>query len=85
MHNVFYNHHNHEGDVIIIPFTMGAHQGEPLGRALFTLAHFRALHSIINHFLFCLFPSIMDDIHIIQVPFQLYHLHMNIYKSNFVQ
>jgi hypothetical protein len=44
MHNVFYSHHNHEGDVIVIPFTMGAHQDNPLGGALFTLTHFRALH-----------------------------------------
>ncbi len=64
-HNVFYSHHNHEGDVIIIPFTMGTHQGDPLGGALFTLAHFRALHFIINHFPSSLFPSIMDETHII--------------------
>ncbi len=32
------------------------------------LAHFRALHFIINHFHFCLFPSIVDDIHIIGPP-----------------
>jgi hypothetical protein len=24
-----YNHHNREGDVTIIPFTMGIHQGDP--------------------------------------------------------
>jgi len=64
-HNVFYNHHNHEGDVIIIPSTMGTHQGDPLGGALFTLAHFRALHSIVNHFPCYLFPSTVDDTHII--------------------
>jgi hypothetical protein len=40
---LFYNHHNHKGDVIVIPFTMGTHQGDPLGRALFTLAHFKVL------------------------------------------
>jgi len=44
---------------------MGTHQGDPWGGALFALAHFRALHSTINHFPFCLFPSIADDIHII--------------------
>jgi len=37
---LFYNHHNHKGDVTIIPFTMGTHQGDPSGRALFTLTHF---------------------------------------------
>ncbi len=40
---LFYNHHNHKGDVIVIPFTMGTHQGDPLGGALFTLAHFKVL------------------------------------------
>jgi hypothetical protein len=44
---------------------MGTHQGDPLKGALFALAHFMALHSIINHFPSCLFPSIIDDIHII--------------------
>jgi len=28
---LFYNHHNHEGDVIIIPFAMGTHQSDPWG------------------------------------------------------
>jgi hypothetical protein len=28
---LFYNHHNHEGDVTIIPFAMGICQGHPLG------------------------------------------------------
>ncbi len=28
---LFYNHHNHEGDVTIIPFAMGTRQGDPLG------------------------------------------------------
>jgi hypothetical protein len=27
---LFYNHHNCEGDVIVIPSTMGTHQGDPL-------------------------------------------------------
>jgi hypothetical protein len=44
---------------------MGTCQGIPLGRALFALAHFRALCSIASHFLLYLFPSIANDIHII--------------------
>jgi hypothetical protein len=51
---LFYNHHNHEKDVKIIPSTMGTHQGDPLGGALFVFAHFKALHSIVNHFPSCL-------------------------------
>ncbi len=64
-----YNHHNCEGDVIVIPSIMGTHQGDPLGGALFALAHFRALHSIANHFPSCLFPSIVNDTHMIGPPF----------------
>jgi len=36
--------------------------------ALFALTHFKALHYIANHFHYCIFPSIVDDIHIIGPP-----------------
>ncbi len=42
---------------------MGTYQGDPLGGTLFSLTHFRALHSIVSHSY--LFPSIVNDIHII--------------------
>jgi hypothetical protein len=61
---LFYNHHNCESDVTIIPSTMGIRQGDLLGGALLALAHFKALRFIINHFPFCLFPSIANDTHI---------------------
>ncbi len=64
----FYSHYNPEGDVIIIPSTMGIHQSDPLRDALFVIAHFRALHSIANHFPFYLFPYIIDDTHIMGPP-----------------
>jgi hypothetical protein len=64
---LFYNHHNHENEVMVISSTMGTHQGDPLGRALFSLTHFKALCSITNHFPFCLFPSIGNDTHIINL------------------
>jgi len=38
---------------------------DPLGGALFILAHFKALCFIANHFSSYLFPSITNDIHII--------------------
>jgi hypothetical protein len=76
---LFYNHHKHEGDVTFIPFAMGTHQGDLLGRALFALAHFKALCSITSHFPSCLFPSIVDDIHIIGPPSIIY---MNISRLN---
>ncbi len=65
---LFYNHHNHEGDVIIILSTMRTYQGNPLGGALFTLTHFKALRSIVNCFPSCVFPSIVNNIHIISPP-----------------
>jgi hypothetical protein len=40
------------------------------GRAVFALVHFRALNSTINHFPFCLFSSIVNDLHIIS-PFSI--------------
>ncbi len=54
----------------IIPSTTRTCQGDLWGGggALFVLTHFRALHSIANHIPFCLFPSIVDDIHIIGLP-----------------
>ncbi len=65
---LFYNHHNRESDVMVIPSTTGTHQSDPLGRALFALIHFEALCSITNHFPFCLSPSIGNDTHIINLP-----------------
>jgi hypothetical protein len=62
---LFYSPHNHEGDVTIIPFAMGIHQGDFSGETLFTLTHFKALRSTTHHFPSCLFPSIVDDTHII--------------------
>jgi hypothetical protein len=52
---LFYNHCNCEGNIIVIPFAMGTYQGDPLGRALFKLKHFKVLHSILNYFPFILF------------------------------
>jgi hypothetical protein len=41
---LIYNHHNREGDVTIIPSTMGTRQGDPWGGGgvVFILTHFRA-------------------------------------------
>jgi hypothetical protein len=46
---MFYNYHNCDGNVTIIPFSMGTHEGDPLRRPLFFLIHFKALHSTTNH------------------------------------
>jgi len=66
----FYNHCNHEGDVTLIPFTMGTHQGDPLGRAILALTHFKALCFTTSHFPSYLFSSIANDTHIIN-PFSI--------------
>jgi hypothetical protein len=47
---------------------MGTCQSDPLGRALFALAHFGVLHSTNSYFSSFLFPSIVDDTHIIDPP-----------------
>ncbi len=65
---LFYSHHNCDGDVIVIPSAMGTCQGDPLGGALFALIHLKALHSTSSHFPSFLFPSIINDIHIIGPP-----------------
>jgi hypothetical protein len=51
---LFYSHHNHDGDVMIIPSAMGTHQGDPLGGALFALIHLKAqsLQLAISHFVY---------------------------------
>jgi hypothetical protein len=76
---------------------MGTHQGDPWvggaggGGALFVLAHFRALCFTTSHFLSCLFPSIVDDIHIIGTPLNIAStyehfqtkLHVKVFLFNF--
>jgi len=65
---LFYSHYNHDGDVMVIPSTMGIHQTNPLGNALFTLTHLKVLRFTVNHFPSYLFPSITNDTHIIGPP-----------------
>jgi hypothetical protein len=50
---LFYSHYNHDGNVMVIPSTMGTHQINPFGRALFALTHFKVLFSTIGHFPSC--------------------------------
>jgi hypothetical protein len=65
---LFYSHRNCDGNVIVIPSTMGIHQGDPLGGALFALAQFKVLRFTASHFPSYLFPYIVDDIHIVGLP-----------------
>jgi len=57
---MFYNHQNHDGDVTIISFAMGTHEGDPLKRPIFALIHFKALCFTTNHLSFCLLPYIIN-------------------------
>jgi hypothetical protein len=68
---MFYNHHTHDGNVTIIPSAMAIHRGDLLGKALFALVHLKALHFTMIHLTSYLFPSIIDDTHIIG-PISLY-------------
>jgi len=59
----FYNN-----EVIIILSTMGTHQGNLFREPLFGLTHFWTLQFAKVQFPICLFPTIVDDIHIIGHP-----------------
>jgi hypothetical protein len=48
---MFYSHHNREGDVTIIPFAMGTHQGDPLRGSLFVLG-FCVLQLVVSFFVY---------------------------------
>jgi hypothetical protein len=56
---LYYNQPKHESNVIIIPSTMGTHQATPRKGTI------RSLFSTTKCFPSCLFPFIIDDIHII--------------------
>jgi len=56
---LYYSQHKHESNVIIIPSTMGTHQATPRKGTI------RSLFSTTKCFPSCLFPIIIDDIHII--------------------
>jgi hypothetical protein len=83
--SMFYSHRNSDGNIIVIPFAMGTHQGDLLKGALFALIHLRALHFTISHFLSCLFPSIVNDTHIIGPLSIVSSACMNIFRLNYVQ
>jgi hypothetical protein len=83
--SMFNSHRNCDGNITVIPFAMGTRQGDLLGGALFALAHFRALHSTISHFPFCLFPSIVSDTHIIGPLSIVSFACMNIFRLNYVR
>jgi hypothetical protein len=50
--------------VTIIESTLGTKQGDPLGGPLLVLAHYRTFLKTIAHATSCVFPSLIDDTHI---------------------
>ncbi len=60
-----YSNHNHDVDVMVIPFVIGTCQSDLLEGALFALAHLKVLRSITSHFPSYLFSFIVDHTHII--------------------
>ncbi len=85
----FLSNCNCESNVKVILSTTGTHEGDPLGYALFVLTHLKVLCFIINRFLSCLFPSIIDDNHIINplsiVSFIYEHSQTNFFTIKNVQ
>jgi hypothetical protein len=52
---------------MVIPSTVGTHQGDILIRVLFFLAHLKTLRFIVNRFPSYLFSFIEDDTHIVSL------------------
>ncbi|KAL2634830.1 hypothetical protein R1flu_006309 [Riccia fluitans] len=62
---LYFSHRSHEDEVSLLSSESGTHQGDPLGGALFALAHLRALRTTASEHPLCLFPSLADDTHIV--------------------
>ncbi len=61
----YYWHGWHVERIIIIEFSLSTRQGDPLGGLLFTLAHYWTFLETIVWAPNCVFPSLMDDFHIV--------------------
>ncbi len=57
--------------VINIESFLGMRQGDLLGSPLFILAHYRALLETIVQVPICVFPSLTDDIHIVEFMIEI--------------
>jgi hypothetical protein len=61
----YYQHGQHEEGVTIIESSSGTRQGDFLRSTLFALAHYQALLKTIVQTFSYLFPSLVDDTHIV--------------------
>ncbi len=64
---LYFQHGQHEEGVIIIESCLGMKQGDPLGGPLFALTHCRAFLKTITQAPKCVFPSLVDDTHIVGI------------------
>ncbi|KAL2612029.1 hypothetical protein R1flu_023721 [Riccia fluitans] len=62
---LYFSHCSCEDEVSLFSSESGTCQGDPLGGALFALAHLCALRAIASEHPLCLFPSLADDTHIV--------------------
>jgi hypothetical protein len=74
---MFFSHHSPHEELSIVLSFVGTHQGDQFIKPLFALAYFRALQTSFIVFPSCLFPSLVDDFHILGltslIPFVFYH------------
>ncbi|KAL2653691.1 hypothetical protein R1flu_021819 [Riccia fluitans] len=62
---LFFSHCFREDEVSLLSSESSTRQEDPLGGALFALAHLRALRIVASEHPLCLFPSLADDTHIV--------------------
>jgi hypothetical protein len=67
VHYSLYQYGWHVEGVIIIESTLGTRHGDPLGGLLFTLTHYQVLLETIMRAPSCVFPSLMNDTHIVKL------------------
>ncbi|KAL2649352.1 hypothetical protein R1flu_017480 [Riccia fluitans] len=65
---LYFSHCSREDEVTLFSSESGTRQGDPLGGALFALAHLCALRTTASKHPLCLFPSLADDTHIVGPP-----------------
>ncbi|KAL2612956.1 hypothetical protein R1flu_024648 [Riccia fluitans] len=65
---LYFSHCSREDEVTLFSSESSTRHGDPLGGALFALAHLRALRTMASEHSLCLFPYLADDTHIVGPP-----------------